>query len=344
MSDLLISIIVPVYNVPVQLLKRCIESLTKQTLQEIEIILVNDGSTDTSGMICDEYEKKDSRIHVVHKVNGGLSSARNAGVLHAKGKWITFVDGDDWIDTKMCSVMYKTGEKNDVQIVMCKMAENYKNSQIVQSCTLKENKVYSGEECKWLQKQVLVFDANISTSCAKLLRRDFIEENHILHDECLKQGAEDIEYGIRLFDAAKRAVFVNQAFYHYVYNDRSISTSYKQSNIDATVACFEQIGNFIRNKEEERHLMPYFYNRLLYVIITAAISGYFNPDNKEAYKSKKKKFSLYLEKPLIRKALEKAPRSGLSGQRKLILVLIQRKCFLGLAVLGKLRKKQKEKR
>lgn len=344
MIDIRISIIVPVYNVPVRLLKRCIDSLRRQTLQEIEIILVNDGSTDSSGQICDEYEKKDARIQVVHKINGGLSSARNAGVIQAKGKWITFVDGDDWIEPDMCCAMLEMGEKYNAQIVMCKMAENYKNSQIVQSCTLKENKVYTGAECKWLQKQVLVFDANISTSCAKLLRRDFIENNHILHEESLKQGAEDIEYGIRLFDAAERAAFLNQVFYHYVYNDCSISTSYNQSNIDATVACFERIEEFIRSKEDRRRLLPYFYNRFLYAIITAAISGYFNPDNKDTYKSKKRKFALYLEYPLIKKTLELAPRTALSRQRKFILILIQRKCFLGLAVLGKLRKRQKEKR
>lgn len=344
MSDLLISVIVPVYNVPVKLLKRCIDSLKRQTLHEMEIILVNDGSTDSSGKICDEYAKKDEKICVVHKANGGLSSARNAGVARAKGKWITFVDGDDWIEPQMCSVMYEAGEKNDVQIVMCKMAENYKNSQIIQRCILKENKVYSGIECKWLQKQVLVFDANISTSCAKLLRRDFIEKNHMMHDEHLKQGAEDIEYGIRLFDIAERAVFVNEAFYHYVYNDHSISTSYNQSNIDCAVACFERMEEFIINKGEEGFLIPYFYNRVLYVIITAAISGYFNPDNKETYKSKRNKFSLYLKNPLISKALKNAPRTGLSKQRKFILMLIQKNYFWALAILGKLRKKQKEKR
>ena len=138
MDDLRVSIIVPVYNVPENLLRKCIESLKKQTLHEIEILLVDDGSTDLSGTICEQYATEDTRIRVIRKRNGGLSSARNAGVLQARGKWITFVDGDDWIDPDMCSAMYQLGEQQQVQIVMCGIAENYKNSQIVQKCPLQE--------------------------------------------------------------------------------------------------------------------------------------------------------------------------------------------------------------
>ena len=344
MDDLRVSIIVPVYNVPENLLRKCIESLKKQTLHEIEILLVDDGSTDLSGTICEQYATEDTRIRVIRKRNGGLSSARNAGVLQARGKWITFVDGDDWIDPDMCSAMYQLGEQQQVQIVMCGIAENYKNSQIVQKCPLQAHKVYSGSQCHWLQRQVLVFDANISTSYAKLLKRDFITKNHLLHDERLRQGAEDIEYGIRLFDIAKRTVYTNQAFYHYVYNDRSISTSYNQANIDSTLACFEKIGSFIQKKADRTRLKPYFYNRLLYVIITAAISGYFNPDNDEPYKAKKKKFALYLNRPFVKAAIQHAPRTGLNTQRRIILHLIRDRCYFALAVLGKLRKVQKEKR
>ena len=97
-----VSIVVPVYNVPVNYLRTCVESLMAQTLREIEIILVDDGSTDDSGKICDEYAGRDERIRVIHKENGGLSAARNTGVRAALGKWVMLVDGYDWIEPETC--------------------------------------------------------------------------------------------------------------------------------------------------------------------------------------------------------------------------------------------------
>ncbi|MGL5969310.1 MAG: glycosyltransferase family 2 protein [Kluyvera sp.] len=111
----LISIIVPVYNVE-QYLSRCLESLLSQTYKNIEIILVNDGSTDSSGILCDEYAGRDTRIRVVHKQNGGLSSARNTGISIAKGKYIGFVDSDDWITDDAYEYLYNLLIKFDADL------------------------------------------------------------------------------------------------------------------------------------------------------------------------------------------------------------------------------------
>lgn len=103
---MLISIIVPIYNVELYL-EKCIESIINQTYKNLEIILVDDGSTDSCGKICDEYAKKDNRIKVIHKINGGLSDARNKGMEIAKGKYIGFVDGDDYVASDMYETLYK---------------------------------------------------------------------------------------------------------------------------------------------------------------------------------------------------------------------------------------------
>ena len=104
---ILVSIIVPVYNVE-KYLERCIDSLVNQTLKDIEIILVDDGSTDDSGNICDKYAKKDKRIKVIHKENGGLSDARNIGLSIANGRYLQFVDSDDFIHKQMIEILYNT--------------------------------------------------------------------------------------------------------------------------------------------------------------------------------------------------------------------------------------------
>lgn len=128
MMEPFVSIIVPVYKVPEQYLRKCIESTMTQTLKKIEILLVDDGSPDQCGEICDEYAEKDKRIRVLHKKNGGLSSARNYGCKAAQGKWIMFVDGDDWIEPDMCQTMYSAGEEKQVQLVMCGIMKDYGKS------------------------------------------------------------------------------------------------------------------------------------------------------------------------------------------------------------------------
>lgn len=114
-----ISIIVPVYNVE-KYLSQCIDSILAQAFIDFELLLVDDGSTDGSGRICDEYANKDARIQVFHKKNGGVSSARNIGLEHAQGEWITFVDSDDWLDLKYCQILWEEVQDVDCFFSRCR--------------------------------------------------------------------------------------------------------------------------------------------------------------------------------------------------------------------------------
>lgn len=344
MEKPLVSIIVPVYKVPEQYLRKCIESLINQTLQNIEILLVDDGSPDDCGEICDTYAKKDERIKVLHKENGGLSSARNYGCKYATGKWVMFVDGDDWIDPAMCKDMYYTGQENNVQLVMCGMSKDYGRTSVNYKYPLKENSIYDKEGCKWLQQQLLVFTSNIAVAYAKLINRNLLIENQIFHDEILRQGAEGLEFNLRLFEKLESAIFINKPFYHYIYNDNSISASHNEENHEFVIRCFEKIKKFIDSSENRERLVSWFDNRLLYVIITTAISGYFNPSNIEPYKDKKRKYKAYLQKKIVQDALKTTNTKGIGKQRKIVLFLIKHHMFFAIDMLGKVRKFQKERR
>lgn len=122
----LISVIVPVYNVE-EYLPKCLDSIINQTYKNIEIIIVNDGSTDKSGIICDEYANKDIRIKVIHKENGGLSDARNRGIDIANGDYIGFVDSDDYIAEDMYEYLYDFAVENDLDVAMCSSCDVYKD-------------------------------------------------------------------------------------------------------------------------------------------------------------------------------------------------------------------------
>ena len=142
MAEVKVSIIVPVYNISENILRQCIESTITQTLKEIEIILVDDGSTNNSGLICDEYAKKDNRVKVIHKRNGGLSAARNTGYEKATGRWITFLDSDDWIEPKTCEETYKLGLENSADVVIFGTIQEFEH--------LKKPFKYKYEEkCLW---------------------------------------------------------------------------------------------------------------------------------------------------------------------------------------------------
>ena len=124
MANKLVSIIVPVYNVE-KYLPKCVDSLINQTYKNVEIILVDDGSTDQSGNICDTYLEKDNRIVVLHKKNGGLSDARNFGIEHAKGDYYSFVDSDDYLKEQTIEYLVDAAENNDCQISVCNMIRFY---------------------------------------------------------------------------------------------------------------------------------------------------------------------------------------------------------------------------
>lgn len=124
-----ISVIIPVYNVA-DYLRECIDSVISQTYTNIEIILIDDGSTDDSGKICDEYEQKDNRIKVMHKPNGGVSSARNAGLGAADGELITFIDSDDWIDTDTIELLQKNLTEHSADISCCNISLVYKDKKV----------------------------------------------------------------------------------------------------------------------------------------------------------------------------------------------------------------------
>lgn len=142
----LISVIVPVYNVE-KYLKKCVNSITSQTYENLEILLVDDGSTDLSGQICNEFEKNDARIKVIHKKNGGLSDARNAGLDRAKGQYYAFIDSDDYIQDNTIEIMLNAVKKNKSEIAICNMIRFLEEGETLQFyCPTDHEVLYQGKQ------------------------------------------------------------------------------------------------------------------------------------------------------------------------------------------------------
>lgn len=339
-----VSVIVPVYNVPKKYLEKCVSSLVNQTLNDIEIILVDDGTPDTSGKLCDGYAKKDSRIKVIHQENKGLCGARNTGVKSSTGEWISFVDGDDWIEPNAYEKLYNIGTKNNVDVVMFGYVKDYPSKSVIMHYDkyFENKKVYNtSEDIAYLQKMILNYNANCAMAPTKFIRKSIIEKYNIYHDEKLRQGAEGIEFNIRLFSKIKSALFLNETFYHYIYNDESITTVHNEKNHQMVIDCFKKIKGEINNDDSE--IMGWFYNRMKYVILTTAISGYFSRSNKEPYKTQKRKFKKYMSDTLVQETLKSKNYQGLSTTRKVTLFFIKHRLFLLVKIISMVRTKQKSR-
>ena len=232
-----ISVIIPVYNVE-KYLPRCVESVIGQTYKDLEIILVDDGSSDLSGTICDQYADKDARIVVIHKENGGVSSARNCGLRACTGDFITFVDSDDWIDQNMYKQLMSAIEATGADFSVC--GSNSITVNADGSISKKERRIpqnASGFTC--VGKNGIYGDifAITATLWNKLFRRDVI--NTQLLDESLKYG-EDCVFLLNVLDYADKAAIVPERLYNYYIN--------REGNVvSASLSCnqIEYINNSI---------------------------------------------------------------------------------------------------
>lgn len=339
----LISIIVPCYNVE-QYLPKCIESILAQTYRNLEILLVDDGSPDRCGEICDKYAKKDSRIKVIHKPNGGLAAARNSGQDAATGYAMMFVDSDDWLESDCCEKAMKAMLEFDVELVMFDEFVNSPHSQAVVH-SFKDDKgcrKFVEADCRKLQARVLDFNGEIAMAFQKLIRMDYLRTHNICHINELRQGAEGFVFNIQLFEYLSSAYYLNLPLLHYRYNKQSISHTASVANNILIVRCMEWIDDFVRKSKNTLDLHAGVMNRLLYIICTTAITGYFNPYYQRSFKEKIDEFEVFMKEPLVDKAMCEAPRTGLNLQRKLILKLIASKQYRLLALLGWLRRKQLE--
>ena len=211
-----VSIVVPVYNVE-NYLEFCVRSLKAQTLKDIEIILVDDGSPDNSGKICDELAKTDSRISVVHKQNGGLSSARNAGIAVARGEYIGFVDSDDWVEPDMYEHLLKLIEENDADIADCGMIEITERSFLELPAT-DEIQVLDRNGALDIFFRITKADINYCV-CDKLFKRELFEK--VLFTEGII--FEDIDFNYRALININRTVESEAVKYYYFKNPEGIS-------------------------------------------------------------------------------------------------------------------------
>lgn len=241
--DIKVSVIIPIYNVELYL-KRCVNSVINQTLKELEIILVDDGSFDNCPHLCDELAKNDNRIIVIHKKNGGLSSARNAGLKIAKGKYIFFCDSDDWLELDGIEKLYLKAEEYDVDFVRYRSIRSgwpglkehspcyVENIREIGGGFYDKGRIYNEIYPKMICTNQLTMGAIVGV-CSSLYKSSFLNDNLLYFDEKVK-FSEDMIFSAKVVYNCNNFYYINEpCVYNYYFNPNSISKSFREERWDS---------------------------------------------------------------------------------------------------------------
>lgn len=333
-----VSVVIPVYKTK-EYLKQCVESLLGQTYQNQEIILVDDGSPDECPAICDAYASANKRIRVIHKANGGLSSAREAGIQNASGDFIVIVDSDDWLESDAVAECLKTAERDDADCVMFGYIREYPGKSILTPLfdtdfsyteSASEEKIHRrivgmmGEELREPHRV-----DNLSTVCMKMYRSDIARKGRIV-SERIVGTSEDTIFNLYALDGCKIS-YVNRCFYHYrKTNSQSITTQHKPDLAEKWDVMYRIMQEYIDGSGRADEYRTPFLNRVACGMIGLGLNEI---GSSESIRRKAKRLRAILDKPLYQEAFAQLDTSYCGAKWKLFFLLCKRRWTFSLAVL-----------
>lgn len=324
-----VSVVVPVYNVE-KYIEECIESLLEQTLSDIEVILVNDGSQDKSGEICKKFSEQYSHIQLIEKENEGVSVARNEGIKSAKGEYITFVDADDYVDAFFCEKFYKAAKENTADICVC----DYK---FIGSEGVEKKSSFSLEGLNTIDeyKRDLIlrtlyrgYGENIKNAVVsagvtwgKFYRLDFIKKVGACFVPNLIR-AQDTIFWLNLLTKTNKITYIDEALYIYRINNFSITSGgkYIEDSANAFGKLLKEYEKFIKEEGLDSEFTQAYYGRVIEVIFWHIKHNYFNEKNKFTYKEKKRDFNDLLKSQPYIQAIREIDIKMLSRHQRLFVL------------------------
>lgn len=273
----LISVIIPIYNVE-KYLDKCMECVLNQTYKNLEIILVNDGSTDQCGKMCDEFAKKDSRIKVIHKTNGGLVNARKTGVLKASGEYVSYVDPDDWIDLNMYEVLLKRMGYESPDVMCFGFYKEYPKYSECRKEYLKPGVYYLKDAehivTEFLKSNDYFFTPIIGqTVWSKLFKTEIIKEKQLEVDEKIRVGEDCVSYACIL--NSNKIMILEECPYHYRVNEKSMVHDITQEDYERYISLAKYLKSLVTENSFYRPLITQslYYHILIIATEKLIVSG-----------------------------------------------------------------------
>lgn len=312
----LISVIVPVYNVE-RYLERCVTSLIEQTHKNLEIILVDDGSPDNSGKLCEQLARCDDRIKVIHKENGGLSSARNAGLNVAKGNFLSFIDSDDFIESDMIKKMYDDILQESADIATIGRLDDFEDKESVLSFLAEKRTVYNRVEA---MSRLLTRRGIDVSVCDKLFKKELFENIRFPEGE----NNEDCAIIFNVFEKAEKVVHTEGIGYHYCHRNSSITTTLSMKSLYDMKKHIDKMLYFIKERLPELETEAMFFATIYYKDICVYISNLWLKNN---VKTEAESFLYNEARSFIRQHYKICNRYMESNHEKLEVLLIILDCF-----------------
>lgn len=342
----LITIVVPVYKVPGDLLRKCLNSIVSQTVENFEVIIIDDGSPDDCGNICEEYASKHKNMCVIHQTNAGLSVVRNNGIEAASSEWICFVDGDDWIEKNTMELAEKYIEEcKDGDVLLwdefIDIGEDIKRNRFFD--VDKENTLcFEKDECKKLIEYMLPENgisgrntfADIGTANARLYNRKFLLNYNLRNKPGLKRMQDNI-FNLWVYNAANKIYYRPYNLYHYVSNDNAATRRFTPDIADTMYFLFSCYIEFIENTDNTRLLQP-LYCKFIRLLVRCFELNYAHPDNKKSLRVRIRDAKKDMNKPYFIEIVENVEIKSQPLKIKLMTFLLRYKLYYCIIFLSKL--------
>lgn len=340
-----VNVIVPVYKIKEEYLRPCIESLIHQNHDGYRVILVDDGSPDNCGQICDEYAERNEIITVIHQKNQGVSVARNNGMKAATSSWITFVDADDWVTEDYIATIFETtkNEARDADIVMFSYVREYKGSQSEERLTVNNGYLCQSDlECVKRGAFYKVIQNNkfnpysVISLMAKIYRRSFLLDNDIWYIPEARKG-QDRLFNADALNSTAKIYYLNKTLYHYRCWGESRTNRYDPNITDLTLIELKELQNQMIKHGLEENTKDYINCRICTRLYSCMRLYFFHNDNPAPYREKIVACKEFANRSLFRNALESVKMELLSGQEKIFVQALKKDMYFLVYALVKLK-------
>ena len=282
-----VSVVIPVYNTKTYL-EQCVVSVITQTFKDLDILLIDDGSTDGSSDLCDQLAASDKRIRVIHKENEGVSAARNLGLDEATGEYVMLLDSDDWLDMDAVETLVKKADSESTDVLHFNYIREFEGKSLVKANTFLEEKLYTGEECKVVCRQLLGLTGrelahpesmNFLASCGlNFYRNSLLKELGVRFVSLQEIGSfEDGFFNFNVFLHVKRFAFIDCPFYHYrKTNVSSCTSNYRKEYVARQLLLFDKIRVVIDKEGCWDYFSEAYYNRIALSTMEACLNAMCN--------------------------------------------------------------------
>ena len=347
---MLVSIIVPVYNAE-EYLDECVASVLGQTYKDIELLLIDDGSPDNSGALCDSFAKKDNRVKVFHKENGGTHTARNLGIEKSAGEYLMFMDPDDWIDLNTVEFLVDKIKQENLDVVRFNFVREFEKSSSMKKNTLLKETVYRNEECKEICRQTvgLIKDELkhpeslnfLASVCFNIYKKSIIVDNKMSFYGIRELGTfSDGLFNTEYYMYCDSFLYVDKGFYHYRKTNSSSATSnYRENFLDKQNFLFSKIYTLIENSDIKD--IEIAYNNRIAVGVMELCLNVLKRNSRFCEQYKEIKRILYSEKQ--QNALKHFRLSYLTPKWKVYFVFIKARFIIGVYFMTYVIKKIKSR-